>query len=713
MYKTHSKILIVMIRMLAVITAPIFAIFNPWAALQQLYNKVATENPLEDIGGKATVSNLFDKALQDAKNTEFTQNFQNLQLLTQHVQSRWEGACNQITQDDIFSILYSSSSEFRILYRESLPPGERARTQYSLPSVQACQKIVICSTNQDPVWYKHTSSRHSSCEDQMQDRYAQYNSIAGTMNAFSARTIDENTFQNGTIDDSDYDIVYDIARIGDLFFVWFTPPVETIFYQFPWNIATENVPSPSTNNFNNNIGPWDFVSSMLNNNIQQAQEDSTWNTPQEWWDEEDETNPDPEQEDQQDIWTTIQVWQEISDFIDTTNQSPAPIVNPTNPTQTIPGNMCIVPTLIEPLEWQPQDDVVTQEEFDIYDDMLTEYADTIFAAERLDGLLRENALSTWWWDADDNEDDPNTDQQETANAISSMIDAALGLDEPAGQCQAECADLSWWAKMACQAECNINSCQSECSWLPPFDQTMCQLQCLCNEVETGPMTNERWDEVVPAGAFAIRFCQVPAQPIEIRKWASVFSIEDIVTEVRSILDAMRRGGKLFKRVRTEEFLDLGLKKNDFGEMFVFNLQIATKPTYDNSPAASYAKQLEAKNKTNQITILSRYEDPTIPQERNKYLLIASPAEQAARVEWVIDPWAFATQFEANTQAAAMPTYAWQELLKLTQLEKNAIIHESVVVFLQNNLTFRQTVENYLLDIQGTSQALKNKIEKAK
>ena len=105
-----------------------------------------------------------------------------------------------------------------------------------------------------------------------------------------------------------------------------------------------------------------------------------------------------------------------------------------------------------------------------------------------------------------------------------------------------------------------------------------------------------------------------------------------MTEVRSILDAMRRGGKLFKRVRTEEFLDLGLKKNDFGEMFVFNLQIATKPTYDNSPAASYAKQLEAKNKTNQITILSRYEDPTIPQERNKYLLIASPAEQAARVE---------------------------------------------------------------------------------
>ena len=242
---------------------------------------------------------------------------------------------------------------------------------------------------------------------------------------------------------------------------------------------------------------------------------------------------------------------------------------------------------------------------------------------------------------------------------------------------------------------------------------MCQLQCLCNEVETGPLTNDRWNEVVPAGAFTIRFCQIPAQPIQIRKWAPVFSIEDIVTEVRSILDAMRRGGKLFKRVRTEEFLDLGLKKNSFGDMFSFNLQIATKPSYENTPAASYAKQLDAKQRRNTITMLSRYKDPTIPQERNKYLVVASPAEQAARVEWVIDLWAFATQFEANTQAAAMPTYAWQELLKLTQLEKNAIIHESIAIFLQNNLTFRQTVENYLLDIQWTSQALKNKIEKAK
>lgn len=702
--------MIVIIRIFAATTAQIFAIFNPSSALQQLYNKVATENPLEDIGGKASVSNLFDKALQDAKNTEFTQNFQNLQSLTQYVQSWWDGSCSQVTQDDIFAVLYSSSSDFRILYREGLPPNQRAKTLYNLSAVQACQKIVICSTNQDPVTYRHTLARQSSCEDQMQVRYAQYNSIASTMNAFSARTIDENIFQNGTIEDSDYDIVYDIARIGDLFFVWFTPPVQTIFYQFPWNISTTNVPSPSANNFNNNIGPWDFVSSMLTNNIQQAQENDTW-TSQEEEDWEDELQAEVEQglEDGWEWWSII--WTDIISFIDTTNQSPTPVDNPSNPTQTIPGNMCIVPLTIEPLEGQPQEDVVTQEEFEIYDEILTEYADTIFAADRVDGLLRDGALQAWWWDDDD--DDATTDLQQTANTISSMIDAALWLDEPAGQCQAECADLSWWAKMACQAECNINSCQSECSGLPPFDQTMCQLQCLCNEVETGPMTNNRWDEVVPAGAFSIRFCQVPAQPIQIRKWAPVFSIEDIVTEVRSILDAMRRGGKLFKRVRTEEFLDLGLKKNDFGEMFVFNLQIATKPTYDNSPAASYAKQLEAKNKTNQITILSRYEDPTIPQERNKYLVIASPAEQAARVEWLIDPWAFATQQQANIQASAMPTYAWQELLKLTQLEKNAIIHESIAIFLQNNLTFRQTVETYLLDIQGTSQALKNKIEKAK
>jgi len=395
MYKTHSKILIVTIRIFAVATAQIFAINNPSAALQQLYNKVSTENPLEGIGGKATVSNLFDKALESTKNTEFTQNFENLQSLTQNIQSWWGGACNQVTQNDIFAILYSSSAEFRILYREGLSPGERAKTLYNLPAVQACQKITICLKDLNPATYRHTVSWQSSCEDQLQAYYGQYSSLSTTMNTFSDMTIDENIFQNGTIDDSDYDIMYDIARIGELFFVWFTPPVQTIFYQFPWNLSTNSVPSPSTNNFNNNIGPWDFVSSMLDNNIEQAQDDSDQNIQEGALWEQVNQGINQEEEEQEQWNQSSEIWAEIISFIDTTNQSPAPVANPTNPTQTIPGNMCIVPPVIEPLEWEPQEDIVTQEEFEIYSQILTQYAETISAAATVDDLLGEGALRAW------------------------------------------------------------------------------------------------------------------------------------------------------------------------------------------------------------------------------------------------------------------------------------------------------------------------------
>ena len=88
MYKIHSKVLIAIIWVLFASMVYTFALINPSKVLQPLYNKITAENPIEKVGGKASVSNLFQKALEDAKNKKFIQNFENLQALTQLVQSQ-------------------------------------------------------------------------------------------------------------------------------------------------------------------------------------------------------------------------------------------------------------------------------------------------------------------------------------------------------------------------------------------------------------------------------------------------------------------------------------------------------------------------------------------------------------------------------------------------------------------------------------------------
>lgn len=46
-------------------------------------------------------------------------------------------------------------------------------------------------------------------------------------------TFGENIFQNGSLQDSDYDLMIDIYNIGRLMFQGYIAPVELVYYQLP------------------------------------------------------------------------------------------------------------------------------------------------------------------------------------------------------------------------------------------------------------------------------------------------------------------------------------------------------------------------------------------------------------------------------------------------------------------------------------------------
>ena len=53
------------------------------------------------------------------------------------------------------------------------------------------------------------------------------------MQTFNQDNYGEDMFINGSTDDSNYDLIIDIDRIGNLLFNSFKAPTETLFYKFP------------------------------------------------------------------------------------------------------------------------------------------------------------------------------------------------------------------------------------------------------------------------------------------------------------------------------------------------------------------------------------------------------------------------------------------------------------------------------------------------
>ncbi len=122
---------------------------------------------------------------------------------------------------------------------------------------------------------------------------------------------------------------------------------------------------------------------------------------------------------------------------------------------------------------------------------------------------------------------------------------------------------------------DLNKCSEKCDNLALDLKLVCRLDCLCSLLISPSLPNppdpfallEEW-------AFRLRFCTIPSEPVVLDKGTkTLYGINSFIEEIYSVVKNLIEKWELSTRNRKREFLDSSLKTFKFSEItsFVFNI----------------------------------------------------------------------------------------------------------------------------------------------
>jgi hypothetical protein len=692
-----------------------FALVNIGALLETAVEKHEMDGTLKKLPGKAGVGSLFKRSLQYVKGRDVQVVDTSANQVLSYIQQK--PLCNTINKNDIINILYYTANygnfgvdnignyardiSFRRLIDQTIVQDANSKVPTVSERNTSCIKLSQC--REGKTWSIAGLSQQTQirCENTVRDLYTSEMLTNRSVSLLTEGTFGENIFQNGSLQDSDYDLMIDIYNIGRLMFQWYTAPVELVYYQFPtagqggggWGSLDPSQPGSY-------IPPSAVVAQVPVTSPWWAQSSYTPGMFTVWWVSVPELPINTSQDSWSWPWSNPLTPDPVDEaFIENTNTSPlSPIPVATSPDVVIWSNMCIVLT-DDPIA--AADVTIDTVSFEEYTETLEDYYQTLQENIIIDNLLADSEISIKPSLANDpTETDPvvvnnyqaekEALEQEVVEMISSVFDVTKDPEDA-----------------------TIKSCVADCQWLPPVDWAVCTAKCLCGETGS-PAQSINGFEIIQPDAFKIRFCQVPASSTPIKKWRTIYSIEEIFQEMRTIFVSLRDSGELFKHVRTKEFLDSSIKKNKFGSMFAFNIKFSIKGTQDNTPANQYKEELSLANEKLESTLLNQSKSMSPLPERNKYVMIANPAAIIAsqatdgsvadyqrRIEEI--------QKDLNDSLLTMD----KNLTKLTMLQKSLIVNDAVHEFFIANFNFWDSVIQSFAEFNGIAESMKTKAQKAK
>lgn len=259
-------------------------------------------------------------------------------------------------------------------------------------------------------------------------------------------------------------------------------------------------------------------------------------------------------------------------------------------------------------------------------------------------------------------------------------------------------------------------CFQTCSDLPISDRVLCMVECTCWEVSSPELR-----DAIDAGAFRLRYCMIPAESVEVvRQGKTIFSIEEIFTVIKGLLMGLRDSGEMVKSVETKEFMESSMAKNDFGNMFAFNINFSFKSLSKGKTKDNTKKQEQITiNKDLMEAINNLWEVQSTPARRNKYVVMEDIATNMAYQKDVQSVDEIQPEINANRSTLTeKPSVgnAVDEETALETIEQNfrdyqtAKIAEEIMLFLEINHSFRGNVNEMFEDIYSATSLLRTKIE---
>lgn len=642
---------------------------------------------------KSTISNLYSKALKLAKDKEVVATTASFDQLKKYFTT-----CVGLETADFINILYHSNFSFKNTFDLIFPPWTKEPTTIDIN--KSYNKFFVCRKISTP-----TSTDIENLNNEINGLYYDVYINTYTMSTLNKPNFWSDLFWNGTLDDSDFDLLYDINQVGKILFENFTDSPEILFYRLPKSPTSSNGGNSSSSNQNAYQlwgGGWSFPGTTWWPSWG-GSSSSSW-----WWSSSAGTSTSSSTTTTTSTTTSSPSTSspiadnEVQSFIESTN--PSASSNPAG-VALVFWNQCLTSETPAPIVEEPAP-LMTPEEYisGINNFINNANIDDVINTNLLTEFNNNNPLPPGW---------STSDSWYAESIANAYAEQALGGTWAPGTCEYSCNGLSLDKQAQCELNCS-KSCIQKCDGLWLQDKLLCISDCTCFLI-AGP--NGAWWAKME-DMFRIKFCKVPVQTQRVAPWKTVFSIQAIFQEISDVLNWLRDSGKMVKFSKTKEFLDSNIKIK-FADNFAFKLQVGFKPVFLQKSTTIKIKEQSQANTDLNIAVLDMNTSAPKADNYNKYIVVADPISNDA---W-LEPANSLSEITQNIQKTAAAASAATHI-KLSDEAINGVITsyaqninilfvQNTIEFLKDNQLFLQNLSEALLDINNMSLELKTRIENSK
>ncbi len=634
------------------------------------------DDPMHKLAWEKVMINLFDTAVATVQSSISTSVQQTLRDMTTFINEKY--LCD-LHQNEISTILYFSNYHFRSSMEEIILWGKDLWDNISpTHKKNACRKFITCQSPQSKeLWdYNISTKAVRSCEKEISNIYATLYKNNYANATLTLETQWSELFWNNNLEDSSYDLMSDIQQINKLLFTDSIEPASLVFYTSPrvpipnlvWKKDTKN-----TQNTQKNTGQ------ATDNNNAWKNTSWKWTPPRNWFNmfREDTIQKKQEQKQKQEQNNKIkdkqkqQKWNQLPSLSTSQDNKNFDFSLYTND-NSILWNNC---------ETDKDNNNTTNNQQAIPNDrplsekiatIVPEY--TTFSQQKQEKILKEIS------DYADKMSKSITQWQCNHNGVCES-------NEDKKSCS-DCIKRSWTSPLTgqnidLQNTTEIKSCIKACDNYPLYsDKAVCILQCSCWVYESDFWKDIEWLSPI----FKVKFCMVPPQPNITPKRVKAYSIETIITRIRDTLRSLKNSGQLNIQTKTKEFIDTSNADLDIWWTAAFTFSLDSKDT--TSKISQRTKKELAKASAHSINLWSYgvSPDPQNDLQKNKYLVMANPAEIKAKERGYHS--SKEKEHLIDTRMQRKPTNIDQDqLITIKVQELNSIKLQELNSFLDYNLKF--------------------------
>ena len=421
-----------------------------------------------------------------------------------------------------------------------------------------CRQLTIC------MLWANKNLTNATCDEEVRNAYFDWVEVKRRNLELEESNLWTEKYYNWTLDDSSYDIFYDMWQLAKLFYEDVKPVSSTsvIFYKMP-----------QFGNWSN--GNW--WGDDGGKGSQQGKENQQWKEnqkgqpnpwwggsqpwePNEWWD----GNPKPNQ-----LWwddfPSITDDDEINDLINNGTEEQKTVTNDWN---TAYINKCVVsgsPKLEEAYleaEEEEESDEDTPSPFELTEEYIDELLNDII--DNTDKLKIQAKAPLTWENVKEPDDVP---WEKWASDDPAVID---------------------------ELRKELQSCVDKCDWLRFDERAICKAKCLCSEYVSEALPKDTEYQFLHEWALRIRICNIPSKPVVVSTSTKyVMSIETILAEIRDVVKGLFESWELTPKMKKQEWLDTSMNNIKFSDVVSFNIGMQfKKPVTERGPKKEEMQELK-------------------------------------------------------------------------------------------------------------------------